>query len=98
MIESLAPQQTRKGRGAPTVIPSLLLWSGVVVCLLRGFRSQAQLWRLLSLYGFWSHAGIQVSEQTVRNRLAEGGDQLKRLFEQITEILAKRLAPYKEAE
>lgn len=98
MIESLAPQPTRKGPGAPTVIPSLLLWSGVVVCLLRGFRSQAQLWRLLSLYGFWSHARIQVSEQTVRNRLAEGGDQLKRLFEQITEILAKRLAPYEETE
>lgn len=96
MIESLAPQPTRRGRGAPMVIPSLLLWSGVVVCLLRGFRSQAQLWRLLSLYGFWSYPRVQVSEQTVRNRLAEGGDQVKRLFEQVTEILAERLAPYQE--
>ena len=98
IIDSLAPQPTRKGRGAPMVIPSLLLWTGVIVCLLRGFRSQAQLWRLLSLYGFWSYRRVQVSEQTVRNRLAEGGDQVKRLFEQITEILAGRLAPYQETD
>ena len=35
------------GPGRPTILPALALWSGLLVCVLRGFNAQLDLWRLL---------------------------------------------------
>src|SRR6185436_3763486 len=51
MVPLLEPEEQRSGRGAPRVLPSMLLWVGLMVSVLRGYRSQADLWRLLSLHG-----------------------------------------------
>lgn len=97
VLESCAPAPpTRRGRGAPLVLPWLCLWAGLVVCVLRGFRSQSQLWRLLTQYGLWSYPRVDVCEQAVRNRLAQSGDQMERLFEQVTAALGKRLSAYED--
>lgn len=97
VIESFAATQpARQGRGAPLVLPWVCLWAGLVVCVLRGFHSQSQLWRLLTQYGLWSYPRAQVCEQAVRNRLARGGDSMERLFEQVSQALGERLAPYED--
>lgn len=96
-VESFAAKQpVRRGPGAPLVLPWLTLWVGLLLSVLRGFRSQSQLWRLLTQYGVWSYPRVEVCEQAVRNRLAQGGDQMERLFGQISQVLTERLAPYED--
>jgi len=96
MVPLLEAEGQRSGRGAPRVLPSMLLWVGLMVSVLRGYRSQADLWRLLSLHGLWSYR-FAVTDEAVRKRLANGGTAvLRRLFEQITEVLCGRLRSYAE--
>jgi hypothetical protein len=84
--------------GRPRVLPALALWSGLVVCVLRGYGSQQALWRLLSGVGLWDYPRFPVTDQAVRNRLAAGGtDALAQLFRQLSAVLAERLAPYADA-
>jgi Transposase DDE domain len=87
----------QKGPGKPRVLPALLLWTGLVVCVLRGMSSQAALWRLLSQRGLWSFPRIPISDDAVRARLArDGTEPLERLFTQVTTLLAQRIAPFVE--
>jgi hypothetical protein len=41
-------EAARSGPGRPRVLPSLCVWAGLLVCVLRGFTSYQTLWRLLS--------------------------------------------------
>ena len=87
----------RSGPGAPRILPALLLWTGLVVCVLRGLGSQAALWRLLSRRGLWSFPRIPITDDAVRVRLARDGTApMERLFAQVTTLLAERIAPLVE--
>jgi hypothetical protein len=69
----------------------------MLVCVLRGFTSQLAIWRLLSLEQLWFYPRFEVTDQAVYNRLArDGTEDLERLFEQISIVLAERLAPYEQ--
>ena len=84
-----------KGPGRPKILPSMCLWAGVLVCVLRGFTSQLAVWRLLSFQQLWSYPRFEVTDQAVYNRLArDGTEALERLFAQISAVLRERLAPY----
>jgi hypothetical protein len=74
----------------------MLLWTSIIVGVLRGFRSQAELWRLVSMYGLWSYPRVPVGEEAVRRRLIGAAGQMRLFFEQITALLAVRLAPHAE--
>lgn len=52
-------------RGRPRILPSMCLWSGLLVCVLRGFSSQLGLWRLLAVEGLWHYPRQPVSDQAV---------------------------------
>ncbi len=97
-IRSLEPdlqERQRRGRGRPRVLPSLCLWAGMLVCVLRGFTSQLALWRLLSDHQLWFYPRFPVSDQAVYKRLAKAGTKpLERLFAQVTQLLRSRLEPY----
>jgi hypothetical protein len=83
------------GRGRPRILPALCLWAGVLVCVLRGWSSQLGIWRLLSGKGLWDYPRFPISDQAVYKRLEKGGEgPIKRLFEQVSEILSERLQPY----
>ena len=43
-----AVEAARPGPGRPRILPALCLWAGLLVCVLRGFRRQLALWRLLT--------------------------------------------------
>lgn len=98
-IESLEPEvgDTRTGKaGRPRILPSLCLWSGLLVCVLHGFSSQLALWRLLAMGQLWSYPRFQISDQALYKRLSNGGTgALETLFGQISAILHERLEPYK---
>jgi Transposase DDE domain len=87
------PRSERRGR--PAVLPNLCLWSGLLVCVLRGFSTQLSLWRWLHWAKLWNYPRFPVSDAAVYKRLERSGTApLERLFEQISQLLADRLAPY----
>lgn len=82
--------------GRPRVLPSLALWSGLLICVLRGFSSQLAIWRLLSQGQFWFYPRFPISDQAVYLRLErEGIGPLRKLFEQISQVLRARLESYR---
>jgi hypothetical protein len=88
-----AAQPGRRGR--PRVLPSLCLWAGLLVCVLRGFSSQLDLWRRLTWQGLWEYPCFPVSDQAIYTRLGQAGPApLEALFAQISALLAERIAPY----
>ena len=69
-----------------------------MVCVLRGWNSQLAIWRLLNMKGLWDYPRFPVSDQAIYKRLEQGGaEPLKEMFEQVSEILQKRLTPYAQA-
>lgn len=83
----------RSGPGRPALLPAMLLWSGMLVCLLRGFSSQLQLWRLLSSHGLWDWPRVRITDMALYKRLERTPPEaLRSFFEQITAVLATRYA------
>jgi hypothetical protein len=98
MVEEIAPQPMRKGRGRPVVLPTLCLWAGFLVGVLRGLGSQTAVWRLLHVHGLWDYPRFDVCDEAVRKRLARGGAAaMERFFDQVTAALVERLLPYLDA-
>lgn len=84
-----------QGRGRPRILPALCLWSGLLVCVLRGFSSQLALWRLLAVEGFWQYPRLRITDQAVYKRLSEAGSApMQWLFVSVTTVLAERLKPW----
>jgi hypothetical protein len=90
------PGDLRLGlRGRPRILPSLCLWSGLLVCVLNGFSSQLALWRLLAVEGLWDYPRLPISDQAVYKRLNQAGStSIQWLFASVTTLLAERLAPW----
>lgn len=87
LIPHLCPDPTPRGR--PEILPGTLLWTGLLVCILRQTTSQQALWRLLSQVGWWHFPQVPVSAETVRIRLQRAGPEvMQELFTQITAELA----------
>jgi hypothetical protein len=102
-VQQLAPDlgHRQSGGGRPRVLPALALWAGLVVCVLRGFGHQRDLWRLLADRGLWSYPRFPLSDQAIYKRLESGSptdpdwhSPLERLFAQLTTLLAARLTPF----
>lgn len=94
---ALAPART----GRPEVLSAALLWTGMLVCIVRGQGSQLAIWRLLSQAGLWHHELVPISAEGVRKRLLRSGPtQLETVFTQVTaELIAdssgdQTLAPF----
>lgn len=82
-------------RGRPRVLPALCLWTGLLICVLRGMHHQRSLWRLLTQGSLWFYPRFAVSDEAVYKRLAHDGVQpMHDLLTQISELLGGRLAPY----
>jgi hypothetical protein len=78
-VESLEPtlfDPPASGPGRPRVLPSLLLWSGMLVCVLRGFNSQLALWRTITQKDLWYYPRVPVTDEAVYKRLAKGSPLL----------------------
>ena len=85
--------------GRPITLPALVLWSSVLVAVLRGFTSQLAIWRLITWSGFWGYTPYQLSDQAVYNRLADGGSvAIRDLFYQVRDGLKARLEPYAQTD
>lgn len=99
-LPSLDPAAPR-GRGRPQILPAMLLWTGVLVTILRQLPSQLALWRLLASQGLWDFPAVAITDDAVYKRLAKDGPlAMQQLFHQVTEVLvaaspgAPELAPF----
>lgn len=80
-----------RGPGRPAVLAAMLLWSGLLVCLLRGFSSQLQLWRLLAHQGLWNWPRVAICDMALYKRLERTPPTaLQTFFQQITAALQAR--------
>ena len=70
MIAALTPAPLAPGPGRPRILPALALWAGLLVCVLRGFTSQLDLWRLLTLSQLWFYPRFPVTDQASFLKLA----------------------------
>jgi len=85
----------RPGPGRPRILPAVALWSGVLVCVLRGMPSQRAVWRLLTARGLFHYPRFALSDQAVYKRLAtDGAAPLEALFAGVSRLLVARLAPH----
>jgi len=87
LIPRLSPAPNPRGR--PEILPGALLWTGVLVCLLRHTASQQALWRLLHQVGLWAFPRVPVTAEAVRIRLERAGPAtMQTLFAEVTAVLA----------
>ena len=81
--------------GRPPTVPALCLWGGMLVCVLNGFSSQLELWRLLTQTGLWDYPRFSVSDQAIYYRLGRNGTAtLLGLFHDMNRLLGARMAPH----
>lgn len=88
-------------RGRPEVVTGAMLWSGLLVCILRRTTSQQALWRLLTQSGLWDFPRVDVCAEAIRLRLVRSGPTVMQdLFTQVSTALAatvpadETLAPF----
>lgn len=75
--------------GRPASLEGAVLWSGLLVCVLRKTTSQQALWRLLAQSGLWDFPRTTVSAEAVRLRLVRAGPTVMQdLFTQVSAALA----------
>jgi hypothetical protein len=76
-------------RGRPEVVSGALLWSGLLVCILRRTTSQQALWRLLTQSGLWDFPRVDVCAEAIRLRLVRSGPTVMQdLFTHVSTALA----------
>jgi len=98
VCEQHEQQGSKRPRGHPLSVSAVQLWTGLLLCLLRGMQCQRDRWRLLCWEGFWHFAPVAISDQAVYNRLARDGVKpLEQLWCAVTRVLEQRLAPYAQA-
>jgi hypothetical protein len=94
-LQHVAVEEPSKKAGRPRVLPALALWAGVLVCLLRGWSSQREIWRLLSVQGIWHFPRYNLSDEAVYKRLEHASqDSLKCVFEAVTASLYVALSTH----
>jgi len=87
------PPEPRPTTGRPPVLPALVLWSAVLVCLLRGQPRQQAIWRLVSERGLWDWPRVQISDEAIYQRLSRAAhDALRTVFDAITQVFLARPA------
>jgi hypothetical protein len=94
-LASTPPAAGKRAPGRPPVLSALCLGGGLLVCVLHGFSSYLDLWRLLTGLGLWRLPPVAVTDGALYARLdRDGTGPLERLFAHFSTVLAARLAPW----
>ena len=81
--------------GRPRILPAMVLWTGMLLCVLRDWSSQLDLWRLLDSGLFWDYPRFPISDQAVYHRRERDGTApLQQAFAHVSAALRERLAPW----
>lgn len=95
---ALSAETGRSGSGRPPVLAHAIVWTALVIGVLRGAGSQLAIWRLITTRVWSGYGRITVSDQAVYKKLGtRGPSPVGRLFEQITALLMERVTPWQDA-
>lgn len=86
----------RKRAGRPAKVSWSHLCLALLLCFLRGWNTQLEVWRLLGSQRLGGFAPVQVCDQTIYNRLERAGTWLYWLFEQVSAWLGTRLEGWED--
>jgi hypothetical protein len=87
---AIAPDE-RRGPGRPPVLAHAIVWTALVLGVLRGMQSQLGVWRVITRRVWAGYGRIVVSDQAVYNKLGTTGPSpVGHLFRQITDLLLAR--------
>jgi hypothetical protein len=82
------PQKKRAGR------PAKVSWShlciGILLCFVRGWNTQLEVWRLIGSERLGGFAPVKVCDQAIYNRIERAGTSLQWVFEQVSAWLRTR--------
>jgi hypothetical protein len=67
-----------------------------MLCFLRGWNAQLEVWRLICSERIGGFASVQVCDQAIYNRIERAGTSLQWLFEHVSAWLRTRLAPWED--
>jgi hypothetical protein len=91
--EPAVPAVSSRDPGRPAVLPAAVLWTGLLVGILRGFSSQREIWQLLCVHGLWESPHFPITDAAFYQRLARTpATALQTLFVQVTQALQARFA------
>ncbi len=80
-----------RSRGRPVSLSAWHLSLAVLVCLLRGLQSQAEVWRLIAFFGVGHLPALPLSDQAVYDRLEQDGvSAFAAFFSQLSACTAYR--------
>jgi hypothetical protein len=82
---------TAKMRGRPPVLGWTHLCLDIVLCFLKGWHHQRDLWRLLGWQSVGPFSPVLLTDQAIYNRLAHADEQMRRLFEAVSAWLRQYL-------
>jgi len=76
-------------RGRLAILPATWLWTGLLVCLLRGDRSFRAIWQRLTVGGMRDLGRIEITADAICNQRYRGsGSVMEQLFRDTTAVLA----------
>jgi hypothetical protein len=94
---ALDPQPPRSGPGRPPILAHAIIWTALVLGVLRGCTSQLGVWRQITRRLWPGYGPVQVSDQAVYKKLgATGPSPMGQLFGQMTDLLIERVAPWQD--
>lgn len=83
-----------RGRGRPTLLPTAWLWTGMLVCILRGDPSLRAIWRVLTVTGLADLGRLELTADAIYKRLYRGSSSImEQLFRDTTAVLAAQPPP-----
>jgi hypothetical protein len=82
------PQKKRAGRPAKVSWSHLCL--GILLCFVRGWNAQLEVWRLIGSERLGGFAPVKVCDQAIYNRTPQAGTSLQWVFEQVSAWLRTR--------
>lgn len=84
------PVEPASGRGRPFVLPAAVLWSAIVLGVLKGRLSQLGIWRIIVDATWWHHGTLQLSASAVEKRLARAdAAPMAAYFQAVTDLLSQ---------
>jgi hypothetical protein len=82
------PEEPASGRGRPLVLPAAVLWSAIVLGVLKGRLSQLGIWRIIADATWWHQGTLQLSASAVAKRLISAdAAPMAAYFQAVTDLL-----------
>src|SRR5207302_4988523 len=90
-------ERAKRRAGRPCQLVGTHLGLAILLCLLRGWTAQRDVWRTLAEGPIAGFAAVLLSDEAVYKRLAQAGvPTMMQLFDLISLALRTRLAPYED--